>query len=299
MSKYDGYIPISRKLFEHPFWRQKRVFSYAEAWIDLISMARYEDSPIKMIIRNQTVEINRGEAPVSIRYLGERWSWSKNKVVLFLEKLTDDFMIKIGTAKGTTQTVLTICNYDTYNSIAENEGQQKGQERDSKGTVKGQWRDKTNKDNKVNKDIIDNNSLLPVSNDTKSNIDFKGLQECFNKMFAGKLPMITTITEKRKSAIKARISEHGKQSVMDVFNKVLESSFLLGGNNKNWKCDFDWIFKPTNFIKILEGNYINKQNGRNDRETNQETKKRELYNELHAISSGEKRTPTSEELLNF
>lgn len=42
---------------------------------------------------------------------------------------------------------------------------------------------------------------------------------------------------------------------MDVLDNVCQSSFLLGHNNQNWSCDFDWIFRPTNFIKILEGNY--------------------------------------------
>lgn len=98
--------------------------------------------------------------------------------------------------------------------------------------------------------------IVPQGGETEhENIDYQTLVDVFNRKFVGKLPEVTVITEKRKKAIKARITEHGKQAVIQVFNNVLESNFLLGHNDRNWKCDFDWIFRPTNFVKILEGNY--------------------------------------------
>ena len=33
---------------------------------------------------------------------------------------------------------------------------------------------------------------------------------------------------------------------------------MQGLNGRTWTADFDWITKPENFIKILEGNYENK-----------------------------------------
>ncbi len=89
-------------------------------------------------------------------------------------------------------------------------------------------------------------------------IDYDGLQETFNTMFADKLPMVQSLSPKRRAAVRARASEHGKSAIMDVFKKVQESNFLLGHNDRNWHCDFDWIFKPTSFIRILEGNYDGK-----------------------------------------
>lgn len=100
-------------------------------------------------------------------------------------------------------------------------------------------------------------------------IDYNVLMDTFNKMFAGRLPKISSMTEKRKKAVKARASEHGKHSIMDVFNNVLKSAFLLGHNNQNWSCDFDWIFRPTNFIKILEGNYNGERLSKNQQDSEQ------------------------------
>lgn len=259
----DGYIPISRKFFEHPFWTQKRVFSYAEAWIDLIRLARYEDEPIRMIIHNRDVVIHHGELPISLRYLGQKWLWSKHKVETYLEKLVNEQMIKTETPKGTAQTVISICNYDVYNCQPEKTGQQKGQLRDSKGTVKGQRGDKTNKDNN-NKENIPNGILKKDKLSSTDRIDYEALMKYFNETFKGKLPSITQITDKRKAAIKARIGEYGKEAVQEVFKKTLESDFLIGNNDRNWRCDFDWIFKAANFIKILEGNYENKSKPKSD-----------------------------------
>lgn len=95
----------------------------------------------------------------------------------------------------------------------------------------------------------------PQESNESDKINYNALMDTFNKMFSGKLPEVTTMTDKRKKAIRARATEHGKEGIMTVFNNVSQSAFLLGHNNQNWRCDFDWIFRPTNFIKILEGNY--------------------------------------------
>lgn len=91
-------------------------------------------------------------------------------------------------------------------------------------------------------------------------VDFVRLQEYFNTTFNGKLSMVVNMTEARRKAVKARISQYDKETVFTVLKKVAASPFLLGCNDRNWKCDFDWIFKAGNFTKILEGNYDEKRN---------------------------------------
>ncbi len=94
-----------------------------------------------------------------------------------------------------------------------------------------------------------------------SHVDFSMLMDYFNSTFSGKLPSIKSMTETRKKAIKARVAQYGKKSIEEVFKSVLNSDFLLGGNDRNWRPDFDWIFKAANYTKILEGNYNGKRNG--------------------------------------
>ncbi|WP_294598666.1 DUF4373 domain-containing protein [uncultured Phocaeicola sp.] len=91
-------------------------------------------------------------------------------------------------------------------------------------------------------------------------VGFVRLQEYFNTTFRGKLSMVVSMTESRRKAVKARIAQYDKETVFIVLKKVAASPFLLGCNDRNWKCDFDWIFKAANFTKILEGNYDEKGN---------------------------------------
>lgn len=93
-------------------------------------------------------------------------------------------------------------------------------------------------------------------------IDYSAIMRDFNTRFAGVLPAVTDMTEKRKAAVKARIGEHGMDSIAKVFDNIAASGFLKGHNDRNWKADFDWVFRPTNYVKILEGNYTSTNYGR-------------------------------------
>lgn len=124
------YIPISRRLFEHPFWCENRTFSKFEAWLDVLQSARFENS--KQLVGNRLIEVKRGQFPVSLRFLAGRWGWSTKKVNSFLDCLMHDKMIAKKTHKETGQTIITICNYDKYNSNSDERKQGKKQEGNGK-----------------------------------------------------------------------------------------------------------------------------------------------------------------------
>ena len=66
----------------------------------------------------------------------------------------------------------------------------------------------------------------------------------------------------RRDCIASRWKEHPDIGFFhDLFYKVHDSDFLSGRVN-SFKAGFDWIFKPANLQKIIEGNYDNKDNNR-------------------------------------
>lgn len=69
------------------------------------------------------------------------------------------------------------------------------------------------------------------------------------------LSQIIKLSNKRKKSIKARI----KEPEFDLFNileKIKNSNFLIGNNERGWKVDFDFVFgNANNYLKILEGKY--------------------------------------------
>lgn len=186
----EGFIPISRKLFNNFLWEEKREFSRAEAWIDLLQLARFEANSTKEIINGRVIEYKRGERPLSLRLLADRWKWSKNRVDKFLDLLVSERMITKrttqgtavrtdnGTAYGTKQTIITICNYESYNTVSKKEGQPSGQGKGyPPGQVEGQSRDKYNKDKKeyIEKII----SLFPSFSEFDLNFITKDFADAF------------------------------------------------------------------------------------------------------------------------
>jgi predicted phage replisome organizer len=96
----------------------------------------------------------------------------------------------------------------------------------------------------ISKDILCNKNLLPIV-------------EAWNNLNLSKLITIKSNSNRFK-LLQARIKEVGIDKVIETINSINNSSFLKGQNNKGWVITFDWLIKPNNFIKVLEGNYLDK-----------------------------------------
>jgi hypothetical protein len=94
-------------------------------------------------------------------------------------------------------------------------------------------------------------------NNHSGNVPIEKIIQSWNERT--KLSKVNTISESRKKAIRARWNEHGRDNIWKVFKKTFESDFLNGKNESNWMASFDWVMNPTNFVKILDGNYDNRE----------------------------------------
>lgn len=73
----QGWIRLYRKFIEHPLYREKRCFSKAEAWIDLLLTVNYRDH--SMAVGNESIEIKRGSKITSIIGLRGIFYYSNTK----------------------------------------------------------------------------------------------------------------------------------------------------------------------------------------------------------------------------
>lgn len=64
---------------------------------------------------------------------------------------------------------------------------------------------------------------------------------------------------KRYTMLRARLNEHGSDSIFQAIDNIRCSAFLRGQNNRGWMISFDWLVKPNNFIKVFEGQYADRQ----------------------------------------
>jgi hypothetical protein len=98
-------------------------------------------------------------------------------------------------------------------------------------------------------------SETPVSDEQDDNFNPKHVMEFWNQTAEqlGK-PKIRDLTPERRSLLKARMSQYSIDDFVSVFDNIKASPFLRG--DAGWRgCTFDWVFKKSNFQKILEGNY--------------------------------------------
>lgn len=85
-----------------------------------------------------------------------------------------------------------------------------------------------------------------------------------------KLAKVSLITERRHTALLARMKDVGIQELDEFFERIRkairESTFLRGkeyvntGNgyesrNKEWRCDFDFFLQQKSLVRALEGGY--------------------------------------------
>lgn len=60
------------------------------------------------------------------------------------------------------------------------------------------------------------------------------------------------------------LQKYGMDGYSKAIDMVRASDFLQGKNDRGWKITFDWFVKQSNFAKVLEGNYANETETKDD-----------------------------------
>ena len=88
--------------------------------------------------------------------------------------------------------------------------------------------------------------------------DYAQIVAMWNKLDGlGNIKGIKGISDKgkRRNNVRARFKEYGIEGFREAIDKIKDSDFLQGKNKKGWTVTFDWFILPSNFPKVLEGNY--------------------------------------------
>ncbi len=136
MNANNGWIKLHRKITDDPMYFSE-TFTRMQAWIDMILLANYSEG--FFYIRGNKVTVNRGQIGYSQESLAKRWKWSRGKVRRFLKQLENDG--KIVQQKSSVITLISIVNYDAYQSDGTTDSTTDGRQTD------------INKKNKKNKNL--------------------------------------------------------------------------------------------------------------------------------------------------
>lgn len=91
----------------------------------------------------------------------------------------------------------------------------------------------------------------------------------YNEILGPYLGMCQKLTPTRQKAVQARwrdcmkdgdfkTQDEGIAYFRSYFEYIKTCDFLMGNNGRDWRADFDWIFKQQNYTKICEGKYLSR-----------------------------------------
>lgn len=122
------------------------------------------------------------------------------------------------------------------------------------------------------------------SREEKSRVDYELIARMYNDTCVS-FPHLTTLSDARKKAIKARLNKYTIEDLQRAFELAEASDFLKGNNGRNWSATFDWLIKDTNMAKVLDGNYNNKTNNQAQHNSYNNSVAQELDNFYNMASS--------------
>ena len=108
--------------------------------------------------------------------------------------------------------------------------------------------------------LLNNNNNIHVKNEFSQaceDIKNKWVKIAYEFDLSGKQ---LKITNNRKRAINNLLKEYSLEEMLKAMRKIRTSNFLQGNNKTGWQISFDWFTNKSNFLKVLEGNYDDKEN---------------------------------------
>lgn len=225
------------------------------------------------------IKVKRGETMASVSTIEEYTGFSRKTVIKALAMLEESGEIRREKYGNYTKTI--ICKFDHYQG--DNKKQSGGNITppstppstpiDTPPTPPPSTPEQELKKDKKEKNNIDANasSSGAAAHDpdfsSQESVDFVGLMKFFNRTMdeAGAIiHRCKSCDGNRREFVRARIREHGLDAVYEMITKASQSDFLNGKSRSGWVADFTWLFRPSNFQKVLEGNYDNRTNNYNE-----------------------------------
>lgn len=257
----------------------------AMAWLDLTMEAGWRDRTVNN--KGRVILIERGQLLGARDWLAKRWGWTAKKVRYFMEKLARNGMIQTsqprqvttgipevlgpakGQAKGNSVNVITVCNYNVYQTINELDELLSGQQRGQRGASEGPESKKERRKEKDRSPIGDSSSAAP--NDPPQ-LDLGDQPAKLTASIAAReafaiynetakrcgLPTARVFDKTRARDLAMRVKDAGGlEGFRQAMTNIERSAFLRGQTDKPFKADLNFVCQRSSFIRLLEGGYGN------------------------------------------
>lgn len=254
----SGWIKLHRDMRRHWLWENEE-FTRGQAWIDLLLHANHSDK--KVLIKKRLIDLKRGQQARSELTLSATWGWSRGKVRRFLKQLENEQMIVQQATQLTS--IITICNYSYFQG-----GTATHSTTDSTtgGTANGQQA--VHKQECKEFQELNLSSAPGAADPSRTHLDQpKKPKDCPHQkiidLYHHHCPTMRQVkiwNGERAKFLQARWRESPKHQSLDFWAKFFDyanSSDFLRGDTGKFAADLEWLVRPTNFAKVVEGKYEN------------------------------------------
>lgn len=128
----EGWVKLWRSALEHPCLT---AFDEMGVWAALLLRAYRAEGEAR--VNGVTENLQRGQVPLVATEFAAEGGIERKRLRTIMAKLRANQMIEWGQAKGQAFTIVTICNYEKYQSATEAKGQAEGRARAKQGPSSG------------------------------------------------------------------------------------------------------------------------------------------------------------------
>lgn len=239
----SGWILLHRTMLE---WEWYSDANTSRLFIHCLLKANHTDK------KWQGNTVKRGDFITSGDKLAKELRLTRNQVRTSIKKLKSTNEI---TSKGASQhTVITVVNYDRYQS-----DHQQDNKHITNGSPTDHQRITTTKQyNNINNVINKDKNTLVAEGSATPDCPHQKIIDLYHEN-CPKLARVKIWNDKRKKHLLARWREDQKFQDLEFWEKyfkyVNRSDHLTGNNDRGWRATLEWLINPSNFVKVIEGNY--------------------------------------------
>lgn len=257
---FTGWIALHRKLTDSAIYSDSTA---VHLWIHLLFKANHKDK--KFLHAGQMIDLKRGQILTGRKVLASEIGANESKIFRLLKVFESEQMIE--QQKSNKFSIISILNYEQYQSGEQQTEQQVNSKRTSGEQLVNTNNNENNSNNVNNKDMEEQSSPGDAVDNKKielkkDNVPYKKIVELYHTILP-ELPKVEKITATRQGQIRQRWKS-GDLPDLDTWEKyftyVRGSKFLMGladaaPGRKPFISNLQWLTKEGNFVKVWEANY--------------------------------------------
>lgn len=231
-------------------------FTEREAYLWSIEQAAFR--PHRQWFNGSLYEVDRGEFVTSLHTMEAAFQWSEKRVRTFMRRmLRAGKWAKRGAHSGAkAPTVLSVCNYDSFQFPVLGEGERSGERAAQVGAKTGRSegeQQKQTKNNSKQSESFEEDAIALIEPGMLESALAAWSQFATMKHWAPVQPTLP-LSGKRRRGLSQILADHGIDGWVAGLQRAADSQVLGGPDPPAW-FNFGFVCNQDNFTKLHEGNY--------------------------------------------